>query len=214
MRSSRMTPDKATKHADRTGRPARVVVAERLSRIGFAIVALVAGPLVAACVSSSSNVGPGAGNEGDAALADTGSRGDASLADSAVDEDGSAPASDGGDPFEGVWQGVQLGATVEVSNAAGCAFLKSTVGNAVCDECVGRYVAGDGGSASVVAKCQPRGACSVSPPHTDTGTFTITGSGALSFVYDYGGGTASFEGQRTQRSGGDVCDRVDAGAHD
>ena len=185
-----------------------------LSRIGLAAVALVAGPLVAACVSSSSNVGPAAGSQGDAAPADSGARGDASLADSAVPGDGSAPGSDAGDPFEGVWEGVQIGATVEISNAAGCAFFKSTVGNTVCDECVGNYVVRDGGAASVVAKCVPRAACSVSPPHTDTGTFTITDGGALSFVYDYGGGTTSVEAQRTLRAPGDVCGLVDAGGHD
>jgi hypothetical protein len=180
---------------------------EMLARTGLAFVALVTGPLVAACVSSSSNVGPAAGSEGDAALADSGARGDAPRTDA-------APGADGGDPFEGVWQGGQLGATVEVANAAGCALFKSTVDGAVCDECTGHYVAGDGGTASVVARCVPRGACSVSPPHTDTGIFAITDGGALSFVYDYGGGTASFEGRRTQRSGGDVCDLVDAGAAD
>jgi hypothetical protein len=202
-----MAADTRTKRADVDGRPTMGARAEALARTCLALVALLAGPLVCACVSSSSNVGPAAGSDRDAAVADSGPRGDASLADA-------APGSDGGDPFEGVWEGVQLGATVEIANAAGCALFKSTVGGTVCDECTGNYVAGDGGSASVVAKCVQRGACSVSPPHTDTGTFTLTDGGALSFVYDYGGGTASFEGQRTQRSAGDVCDLVDAGAGD
>jgi hypothetical protein len=66
----------------------------------------------------------------------------------------------------------------------------------------------------VVVKCVPLAACSVSPPHTNTGTFTQVAGGGLTYVYDYGGGSATVDVQPTQRAPGDVCRITDAGAGD
>jgi hypothetical protein len=213
-----MTPSNRANRASWTGRHAT------LSAARFAGVALVAGAMAAACVSSSSNdnAGPDAGIHADASFPDSGGNGDASPVDangfgeasppdSAVPGDAAPPDSAVADPFQGVWQGLQTGATVEISNAAGCSIFKDSVGGVTCDECVGNYVAGDAGSAAVVVKCRPLGACSVSPVHTDTGTFTFVDGGALLFAYDFGGGASSVETQLTPRAPGDVCGIIDAG---
>ena len=63
----------------------------------------------------------------------------------------------------------------------------------------------------MVANCKPLGACSISPPHTNTGTFTRSDAGALTFFYDYGGGSTSVDLQATATAPGDVCPIVDAG---
>lgn len=171
----------------------------------FAVLILVTGSALAACESSSSS-----GRENGTLEAGAGF--DASRGDSAVPQDGAGPDSATAPPFEGVWEGLQSGATVEVSNAGGCSRITSSVNGTVCDECVGTYAGGDAGAASVVVKCQPLGACSVSPPHTNTGTFTQVAGGALRYFYDYGGGTATLDVQPTQRAPGDVCRIIDAGA--
>lgn len=176
-----------------------------LMRVALAAVAVAMGPLIAACVGDPSNPAP----------ANVGGGRDASVSDAA------APTTDAAtvdahavDPFEGVWVGSQLGASVEISTAAGCARFLGSVDGSVCDECQGTYALGDAGTAHVVAKCAPRGACSVSPPHTNTGTFSLLDGGALSFVYDFGGGTSSVEAQPTPRTPGDVCGAADAGLRD
>jgi hypothetical protein len=177
-------------------------------------VAVVTGAILAACESSSAINAPSAPSGPDASF-DSGSPGDSSPAtpDSAALEDASQDAAPA-DPFAGVWLGLQGGETIEISNAAGCTVMKGTVNSVVCDECVGTYVPGDAGAASVVANCKPLAACSVSPPHTNTGTFTRGDGGALTFFYDYGGGTASVEVQPTPGTAGDVCRIVDAGGGD
>ncbi len=170
-------------------------------------VALVTGTILAACEASSGNQ-PTAALTPDASFGDSASPGDSSSpVDSATHADASQEAS--GDPFSGVWQGTQLGATVEISNAAGCTLMKGSVNGVLCDECVGTYAA-DAGVASVVANCKPVGGCSISPPHTNTGTFTPI-DGGLTFLYDYGGGSTSVDVQTTQGAPGDVCKIVDAG---
>jgi hypothetical protein len=174
-------------------------------------VALVTGTILAACESSSGNQ-PNAAFGPDASFGDSGgARDSSSPVDSATRADASNDASPeaGGDPFSGVWQGMQLGATVEISNAAGCTLMKGSVNGVLCDECIGTYAA-DAGVASVVANCKPLGACSLSPPHTNTGTFTPI-DGGLTFLYDYGGGSTSVDVQTTQGAPGDVCKIVDAG---
>jgi hypothetical protein len=188
---------------------------EALSRC-FAGLALVTAATLAACESSSSNA-PTATFGSDASFGDSATPGDAERADAATAADAAADSardSAAGDPFEGVWVGIQSGATIEISNAAGCTVLRGSVGGTLCDECVGTYVAGDGGVASTVAKCLPVGACSVSPAHTNTGTYTPVDGGALSYFYDYGFGTASVDVQRTASPPGDVCRIVDAGGGD
>jgi hypothetical protein len=177
-------------------------------------IALVTGTILAACESSSDNAGTSGGIRPDASFgSDTGGSGDSSLGDSATPEDAARDAAPG-EPFSGVWRGLQAGATIEISNAAGCTLMKGSVNGVVCDECVGTYVVGDAGAAAVVATCQPLAACSVSPPHTNTGTFTHGDGGSLIFFYDYGGGTASVEAQPTAVAPGDVCRIVDAGGGD
>lgn len=175
----------------------------------FAGVALVTGTILAACESSSNNAGPNSVVSPDASFGV-----DSSAADSATRGDGASEAApDGaiGDLFEGVWVGLQGAATVEISNAAGCTVMKDTVNGVLCDECVGLYGAEDAGAVSVVANCKPLAACSVSPPHTNTGTFTRGDGGALTFFYDYGFGSTSVDFQPTQTAPGDVCPVVDAG---
>ena len=157
------------------------------------------GSAVAACASSSDPSGGGtfdAGSGGgfDGASADSGSHADAAAAG----------------PFEGVWQGTQSGATIEIANAAGCSVITTSVGGTVCDECVGTYGADDAGVASATVMCTPQAACSVSPAHTSAGTFTRSGT-TLTFFYDFGGGTATVEAQLTQETPPDVCKVVDAG---
>jgi len=177
-------------------------------KLRFAALVLVTGSILAACESSSSSNGNGLGSF------DAGGGFDAARADAVTPADGSLPDSTAAAPFEGVWQGMQNGAIVEVANAAGCTRITGSVNGTVCDECVGTYVVGDAGTAAVVARCQPLAACSVSPPHTNTGTFTQVAGGALTYFYDYGGGTASVDVQPTQRAPGDVCRIIDAGAGD
>ena len=185
-------------------------------RMRFVGVALVAGTISAACVSSSpNNVGPDGGSAADASLPDTASPDSGAVGDSSPDTslpDTSFPDAAAADPFEGVWAGVQLGATIEISNAAGCSLFRGLVNGVVCDECVGTY-ATDGGPAAVSATCKPLAACSVSPPHTNTGTFTRV-DGGLSYFYNFGGGTTTVDVQATARAPGDVCRIVDAGGGD
>ena len=176
-----------------------------LSKVRFAVLvtSIATGSFVAACESSSNSESTtiDAGSGFDAGFADSSNPFDAAVVDS-------SPTTP---PFEGVWQGTQGPATVEVSNADGCSRITGSVDGTICDECLGTYTVGDAGVARAVVTCKPLGPCSISPAHTNTGTFTKGDGGALTYLYDYGGGTATVVVEPTPRAPGNVCQIVDAG---
>jgi hypothetical protein len=137
---------------------------------------------------------------------DGGFSSDASSEASACPVDGAAVA----DPFAGVWTGLQGGETFTFTNNAGCSTWTGSVGEMICDLCVGTYVQTDAGVASATLQCRPVGACSVSAAHTDTGPYTLSGC-SLTYDYNFGGGSASFMATRLSDTTADVCGQVDGG---
>ena len=192
--------------ANRARAPRRATKAhsvETLAKLCFAGLVLVTGSILAACESSSSSSGENGSFEAGPGF--DAPRGELEASAAA---DASTPS------LEGVWEGPQNGATVELLNAGGCTLIRNVINGTVCDECAGTYVVSSATTASTVVKCQPIAACSVSPPHTNKGTFTRGDGGALTYFYDYGFGTATLVVEPTQRAPGDVCRLIDAGASD
>ena len=114
------------------------------------------------------------------------------------------------DPFAGVWTGLQGNETFTFTNNAGCSSWTGSSGGTICDLCVGTYVQTDAGVASATLECRPVGACSVSPAHTDTGPYKLSGC-SITYDYNFGSGSASFVATRVSDTTVNVCSQIDGG---
>ncbi len=182
------------------------------------------GILLALLVGGGACGGSSGSRSGSGGAGGGGAAGTGAPSDSTVDSPGDGASSDASseasacpvdgavvtDPFAGVWTGIQGNETFTFTNNAGCSTWTGSVGEAICDLCVGTYVQTDAGVASATLQCHPVGACSVSAAHTDTGPYKLSGC-SITYDYNFGSGSASFVATRVSDTTVDVCGQIDGG---
>jgi hypothetical protein len=157
--------------------------------------------------------GGGAGGGGTGGLNDAAAGTDTGADDGAQTDAASACPVDGAivvDPFAGVWSGVQGNESYAFTNSGGCSSWTGSIEGMVCDVCTGTYTLTGAATASATLYCRPTGSCSVSPVHTDIGTFTLSGC-SITYDYNYGGGSSTVSATRTAETTMNVCPPPDAG---
>jgi len=134
---------------------------------------------------SSNSEDSAAAEGGQDAANDTGLGGE-SVSDASLDGDVANPCvtaaiDASGDPFAGVWTGVQQNETWTYVLNEGMAAV--TAQN---DSCSGSYTVTSSSTATGTLMCMPLTSAG-SPAHTDTGTYTLSDGGtAMTYAYSYG----------------------------
>ena len=179
-------------------------------------------PLLVSCSSSSSGSKSDAasGGSGGAGAAGKGGQGGGGAAgsgaagsplDAATDGTGSACPIDGAvvaDPLAGVWRGVRGSVTYTLTNSGGCSTWTGVQNGTACAVCSGTYAVTGPTTGTSTVSC---GAGCGGAAHTDTGTLTLSGC-AVTYSYDFGGGSSSWSGSRVADATGNVCAQAEAGA--